>query len=195
MEHVAFILFDDFTVLDALGPAEVLAELPERYALDYYSVNGGSVCGSTGMRIETLPLEISCPCDVIIVPGGYGTRALVESRPFLDRLHAIASQARWVLGICTGSALLARCGLLDGHRATSNKRAWEWVTSQGLHVKWVRQARWVSDGRFYTSSGVSAGMDMCLGFVADRLGLEQAQAVADVLEYTWHADPGNDPFA
>lgn len=195
MEHVAFILFDGFTVLDALGPAEILAALPEHFSLDYYSVNGGSVCGSTGMLLDTLPLDMLGPCDVLIVPGGYGTRALVDNRAFLQQLRTIAEQARWVLGICTGVALLARSGLLEGRHATSNKRAWEWVTSQGLRVEWIRRARWVTDDRFYTSSGVSAGMDMCLGFVADRLGMGQARAIADVLEYRWNPDPADDPFA
>lgn len=73
------------------------------------------------------------------------------------------------LTVCTGSALLAKTGLLNMKKATSNKKAFAWVKSVNNNVKWVEEARWVVDGKFYTSSGVSAGMDMVLGFIRDQL--------------------------
>ena len=97
--------------------------------------------------------------------------------------------------MCTGSALLARAGLLDGRRATTNKAAFEWVCSQGERVDWQRRARWVEAGRFFTSSGVSAGIDMSLALIARILDDDTAQQVATWSEYEWHRDPDWDPFA
>ena len=75
--------------------------------------------------------------------------------------------------VCTGAGLLARAGILDGRRATSNKRSLDWVISQGPKVEWVPQARWVEDGKFATSSGVSAGIDMALAIIASICGIRR----------------------
>ena len=96
--------------------------------------------------------------------------------------------------VCTGTALLARTGLLDGKNATSNKRAFEWVMGQGPEVIWIKKARWVVDGKYYTASGVSAGIDMTLGFLKDQYGQIFAEDIAFKIEYTWHQDKDNDPF-
>jgi transcriptional regulator GlxA family with amidase domain len=99
-----------------------------------------------------------------------------------------------VLTVCTGSALLARTGLLSGRRATSNKRAFDWVVEQDRGVLWKRKARWIRDDKYYTSSGVSAGIDMTLGFVGDRHGTETAERISKGIEYLWNRDSGYDPF-
>ena len=112
----------------------------------------------------------------------------------MARLKDLADSAANVLSICTGSALLAAAGVLVNVKATSNKYAFEWVTSTGDAV-WIRKARWVHDGRFYMSSGVSAGIDMALGFVADHYGLDAAKANAQKVEYIWNEDSEVDPFA
>jgi transcriptional regulator GlxA family with amidase domain len=106
-----------------------------------------------------------------------------------------AGQAETVSSVCTGAALLARAGLLDGRRATSNKRSFKWVTEQGPAVEWIRQARWVEGGKFATSSGVSAGIDMTLSLIAKLAGAENAEQIAIRMEYEWHRDPAWDPFA
>ena len=106
----------------------------------------------------------------------------------------IRDSADWVLSVCTGSALLAKAGILDHKRATSNKRAWQWVTEQSDQVDWIKQARWIVDGKFYTSSGVTAGMDMALGFIADRQGRDSAKEVANYTEYRWQQDSRLDDF-
>jgi transcriptional regulator GlxA family with amidase domain len=100
-----------------------------------------------------------------------------------------------VSSVCTGSGLLAAAGLLDGYRATSNKRAFQWATEQGPLVDWVTTARWVEDRDRWTSSGVAAGMDMALALVAHFLGEPFARKVADGIELEWHRDPSWDPFA
>ena len=113
----------------------------------------------------------------------------------LDWLKRKAEAAEYVTTVCTGSAILAKTGLLDGKRATTNKIAFEWVTTCGPNVDWQKQARWVEDGKYFTSSGVSAGMDMALGFIAYVMGHEAAEQTADWAEYDWHTDKGWDPFA
>jgi len=97
--------------------------------------------------------------------------------------------------VCTGSALLARTGVMDGRPATSNKVAWDWVVKQGPRVRWQRKARWVDDGDLVTSSGVSAGIDMALSVVARLHGTDMARQAARFMEYVWHESAEDDPFA
>jgi transcriptional regulator GlxA family with amidase domain len=137
----------------------------------------------------------SCPeLDLLLLPGGIGTLAQLENEALLGFLRARSRTAELTLSVCSGSAILARAGLLDGLRATSNKVFFKLATDQSEKVDWVPEARWVEDGRFVTSSGVSAGTDMALGVIARLYGRKRAEAVALVTEYQWHSDPGSDPF-
>ena len=174
---VNVLLFEGFTALDAFGPVEVLSCL-EDTRLEYYSFAGGVVTNRQNIRIETLPLSQADLSALWLIPGGFGTRGLVEDTDFLSGLKKITEEAQFCLSVCTGAALLARCGALDGRRATTNRKAFDWVASCGEGVLWDREARWVSDGKFYTSAGVSAGIDMALGFVTEQFGEEQARAIA-----------------
>ena len=124
-----------------------------------------------------------------------GTRTLVSDNAFLQMLAARVREAKWCLSVCTGSALLAAAGCLDGHSATSNKKAFGWASSFGSGVDWKAAARWVADGKFYTSSGVAAGMDMALGFIADQYGENLAQQIANDTEYARQTDAEQDDFA
>ena len=99
------------------------------------------------------------------------------------------------MSVCSGSALLAKAGLLDGRRATSNKMFFQLARSQSDRVQWVTAARWVEDGPFATSSGVSAGTDMALAVIAKLYGRERAEQIAIQTEYSWHRDADRDPFA
>ena len=132
---------------------------------------------------------------IVLVPGGMGTRKLADDETFLGQLRSLCEKSEFVLSVCTGSALLAKAGVLEDRKATSNKMAWDWVIRQSRRVDWVRKARWVVDGKFYTSSGVTAGIDMALGFVSDRSGQDYAQEIASGLEYLWNSDRDTDPFA
>ena len=194
MQHIHVLLFDGFTTLDALGPTEVLSKLEAQFGISYHSRDGGLVTSSTGARVDTRPVESVLAQDILLVPGGFGTRGLVEDAAFLDLLRELVEKAGTVLSVCTGSALLARAGVLDGWEATSNKLAWDWVVSQGPRVRWIRKARWVVDGKFWTSSGITAGIDLALGFVADRIRPEVARKVAGALEHVWNEDGTEDPF-
>jgi putative intracellular protease/amidase len=193
-QTVAVVLFDGFETLDVFGPVEVLGQLSERYRLLFCSQKGGMVQNNHGIEINTEPFESCTDIDIVLIPGGAGTRSLVSDTAFIDTLGSFAKKARFILTVCTGSGLLARTGLLDGRHATSNKRAFEWAVAQGASVLWQPQARWVVDGTIYTASGVSAGIDMTLGFIADNLGEEQAQEVARNIEYLWNSNCDDDPF-
>jgi transcriptional regulator GlxA family with amidase domain len=160
------------------------------------AAKAGPVASAQGPRtVAEFGFE-DCPrLDLILVPGGIGTRREVYSRSLVSWLRARADQAEVVSSVCTGAALLAAAGLLDGRRATTNKRSFAWVQSQGPQVNWVKQARWVEDGKFATSSGVSAGIDMALAIIARLVSAEAAEKAAISMEYEWHRDAGWDPFA
>lgn len=194
LKTIRVFLFPDFTALDAFGPLEVLSRWTEGVSIDYVSPGGGLVRGSGQVRVATQALADPVDLDVFLVPGGMGTRTLVNDEPAMASLRAQATRARYVLSVCTGSALLGKAGMLDHRRATSNKRAWDWVVQQSQEAHWVRRARWVVDGNLYTSSGVAAGIDMALGFVRDRSGEALAEDIAHRIEYVANPDPDNDPF-
>lgn len=191
---IHILLFDDFETLDIFGPVEILARVEEN-ELVYESLSGGIVRSAQGTQIVTDRLGKADPDSVLVIPGGRGTRTLVKDNTFLNCISEFVQNAGYVLSICTGSALLAKAGALDGFKATSNKKALEWVMSLSNQVDWIRHARWVRNGKFYTSSGVSAGMDMALGFVSDLYGIQKAEQIADDIEYVWNRDQNMDPFA
>ncbi len=195
MKTVAVILFPDFETLDVFGPVELLAA-SEHYQCRFYSENGGLIGNRHHVQILTSPLrERPSETDILLIPGGAGTRSCINDSAFLEQLREQAEISQWVLSVCTGSALLAATGLLDGREATSNKRAWEWVIAQRSEVRWQSARRWCVDGNYYTSSGVSAGMDMTVAFIADQTGTAVAEAVCKRIEYRPHLDPLDDPFA
>lgn len=192
--QITALTFDDFETLDLFGAVEVFGRVAD-YGIQYASMTGGIISNQHGVRLETIAVEdLPRNTDILLVIGGQGTRQLVDDTKFLQTLTNLANQATWVLSVCTGSALLAKAGLLDGKRATSNKKSWKWVTSQSDKVQWIEQARWVVDEKFYTSSGISAGTDMSLGFIADRYDTETAQTIANEIEYRWAKNADNDEF-
>ena len=195
MINCNILLFDDFETLDALGPAEIFGRLKDEYKLEYFSLDGGIVKSAQNLRIDTVRASEMTGEYILLVPGGQGTRILVSDDAFLAVLKEKAQKARYILTVCTGSGLLAKTGILKGKNATSNKRAFEWAMSNDSAVNWIKKARWVVDGNLYTSSGVSAGMDMTLGFIADMQGLEQAKEIASAIEYIWNENNEEDPFA
>jgi len=136
------------------------------------------------------------PLDVLIVPGGTGTRAAnvtVGPAAFVRQRYP---ELKYLMSVCTGAAILAQSGVLDGRRATTNKAAFAWVKTQGgAEIEWVPKARWVVDGNVYTTSGVAAGMDGTYALVREIYGEEVSRRVADNVEYERHTDSSWDPFS
>jgi len=193
--RVCVLLFPDFELLDVAGPVELLSLAAGRFDLEFAAQTTGPIASAQGVElVATHSWQEMASADILLVPGGVGTRREVDNAPLLEWLRAASANARIVASVCTGSALLARAGLLDGHRATSNKIAFDWAASQGPRVAWIRRARWVEDGKFFTSSGISAGMDMTLALIARAAGRDIALESARRAEYVWNEDPGNDPF-
>ncbi len=193
---VGALIFEGFELLDLFGPLEMFGLLPETFTLSLVAEGREAVASAQGPRAQ--PDESfadGTAYDVLLVPGGRGTRQLVDDRTFLDWLSSTSQQAEITSSVCTGAPLLARAGLLDGRRATTNKLAWAWATSQGPKVLWQPRARWVVDGPFFTASGVSAGMDMSLALIAALTDEATADQVAVWAEYNRQHDPSDDPFA
>ncbi|MEP7228735.1 MAG: DJ-1/PfpI family protein [Ginsengibacter sp.] len=194
--NVTVLLFEDFETLDVFGPVEILGRLKDFYTISFYSLPGGLIKNSHGVSILTEKLEkINNEAGIFLIPGGYGTRKEIDNILLLDSIRKVAGFSKFVLTVCTGSALLAKTGLLDGRKATSNKRAFDWVITQGEKVNWIKKSRWTVDDKYYTSSGVSAGMDMTLGLLNDLHGIEFARQVAFQIEYNWIEDKDNDDFS
>lgn len=195
MQTLTALVFDDFETLDLFGPIEMFGSLPEYFHIQFASMKGGTIHNQHGIALQTVAVtELNHPTNILLVIGGKGTRSVINDNDFLQKLTTLANSADWVLSVCTGSALLAKAGILNYKQATSNKRAWQWVTEQSSKVHWVQQARWVVDDKFYSSSGVSAGMDMVLGFIADRHGINTARQTANYTEYRWQENSQLDDF-
>lgn len=196
VRRVSIVLFEDFEVLDVFGPVELFGRFADALTIDMLGLRPGPVTSSQGVAVVAgTAYAAAPPADIVLVPGGQGTRRLVHDEPFLRWLHDWAGTAAIVSSVCTGSAVLAAAGLLDGFRATSNKRAFAWASGQGDGVEWVRQARWVEDGNRWTSSGVAAGMDMAAALLASLFGTRAARDAADAIELELNTDPGRDRFA
>lgn len=194
--NLTVLLFDDFETLDVFGPVEIFGRLKGRYQVKFCSLEGGLIANNHGVSIPTHSIDaVMNEIEIFLIPGGYGTRQEVFNERLIEKIQEVASRCRYVLTVCTGTSLLAKTGLLDGLKATSNKKAFDWVVSMGEKVNWQRKARWVVDGKYYTSSGVTAGMDMALSFVAEKDGIEVAEQVARDIEYSWVRDSSDDPFA
>ena len=190
------VLFEGFELLDVFGPLEMFGLAADHFEFRLISETGGVVASHQGPKSVCDDSFQSAPAiDVLLVPGGIGTRREVNNPVLLDWLNERSKQAELVASVCTGSALLAKAGVLDGLRATSNKLAFAWASAQSEKVQWQQQARWVEDGKVFSSSGVSAGIDMALAVIAKLVSEQAAEDAANFAEYTWQRDADCDPFA
>jgi putative intracellular protease/amidase len=174
-------LFDRFTALDAVGPYEVLSRLPGADVV-FVAEQAGPV--RTDTRALTLVAERALSdvdaCDVVVVPGGPGTRQMLEPQPLHDWLRVIDATTQWTTSVCTGALLLGAAGLLDGLEATTHWSAFDTLASLGARPT---ERRVVSQGKVVTAAGVSAGIDMALWLAAQIAGDEVAKAIQLGIEY------------
>jgi putative intracellular protease/amidase len=179
--EIAIPLFDRFTALDAVGPYEVLSRLP---AATVRFV--GPVAGPVRTDTRMLCIDAEAPWedhprpDVVVVPGGFGTRALLDDERILGWLREVHRHSSWTTSVCTGSLLLAASGILDGREATTHWAARELLGSLGARP--VPQ-RIVEHGNIVTAAGVSAGIDMALVLAQRIAGDTVAQAIQLSIEY------------
>ncbi|POF31012.1 DJ-1/PfpI family protein [Roseibium marinum] len=196
MKSIGALVFPGFETLDLFGPLEFFGWLPNEFNITTVGENTGHVTCRSGQRIAVdCLLGESNDYDLLLVPGGPGTPVEQVNEAIHDWIRAASEKAEIVMSVCTGSALLASTGVLDGRKATTNKMRFKWAIQFGPNVDWIGKARWVEDGKFFTSSGVSAGMDMSLAVISRILDRKTARHVAKCAEYSWTEDPSSDPFA
>ena len=174
-------IYDRFTALDAVGPYEVLSRLPGAEVV-FVAEEAGPV--RTDTRALTLVAERALAdvdaCDVVVVPGGPGTREMLQPQPLHDWLRAIDATTQWTTSVCTGALLLGAAGLLDGLEATTHWSALDTLATLGARPT---ERRVVPQGKVVTAAGVSAGIDMALWLAAQIAGDEVAKAIQLGIEY------------
>ena len=179
--QIAVPLFDGVTALDAVGPYEVLQRLPgaEVRFVGHRPGNVRTDNGFLGLRVDRSFGEVRSP-DVLVVPGGIGTRALVHDESVLDWVRTVHETSRFTTSVCTGSLVLAAAGLLHGVEATTHFSAMHLLEKYGAQPT---HQRVVEVGKLITSAGVSSGIDMAL-LLAERLtDPTTAQALQLMIEY------------
>ncbi|HTU16169.1 MAG TPA: DJ-1/PfpI family protein [Solirubrobacterales bacterium] len=178
---VAIVLYEDFTALDAIGPYEVMSRVPGWEITFVAAVPGpqNTDAGVTSLEARASFDEITEP-DIVLVPGGPGSRFAMEHEPTLEWLRRVSPGARWVTSVCTGSLILAAAGLLNGRRATTH-----WTNLERLRELGAEPVaeRVVIDGNVVTAAGVSSGIDMALTLVAEATSPELAEAMQLAIEY------------
>jgi len=177
---VVFALFPQVTQLDFTGPAEVFARLPGA-TLTLATVSGGTLETESGICFAGVKrLAELDECALLCVPGGFGTIAAMEDEAYLASVRRLASSARYVTSVCTGSLLLGAAGLLQGKRAACH---WAWRELLTTFGALPDPARVVREGNLFTGGGVTAGIDVALTVMAEIAGENFAQGVQLALEY------------
>ena len=195
-KRVGIVVFEDIEVLDFCGPFEVfsttrLTETNRREELSPFEVllvaeRPGPVTTTGGMIVTPHCTFENCPhLDIVVAPGGWGTRRELKNAVMLDWLRARAADAETVTSVCTGSMLLGFAGLLDGLHATTHWKSLDWMRDSFPSVTVEYGKHFVQDGRVFTSAGISAGIDMALKVVEHYFGGEIARATARHMEYPY----------
>lgn len=189
--NLAIVLFDNAEVLDFCGPFEVFSVAGRQTdppAFDAFTVaeRPGPVIARNGLSVNPDHTLDTCPkLDLLLVPGGLGTRTEMNNALLIDWIKRRADEAEIVLSVCTGALLLGKAGLLDGLNVTTHHVAYdllrEIVPSGTIH----EDRRFVDNGKIITSAGIAAGIDMSLHVVERLLGEEAAAATARHMEYLW----------
>jgi transcriptional regulator GlxA family with amidase domain len=178
--QVAILIFEKITALDAIGPYEVLRLVPG-WEVRFVGPEKGQVrdSGALGLSADYSLDEVTSP-NVVLVPGGEGSRPLMKDERVLSWLRDVDGGTKWTTSVCTGSLVLGAAGLLEGKRATSHWLFLEQLRELGADPV---SGRFVEDGKIVTAAGVSAGIDMALHLVSREVGPEVAQTIQLGIEY------------
>ena len=186
---VAILVFDDVEVLDFAGPFEVFAVTDELRGYATFNVvtvapAEGVVRARNGLHVVPDHTLESCPpAEILVVPGGFGTRALLRNDEVLAWVRARAAAAEIVMSVCTGALVLARVGVLDGLRVTTHHELLALLAELAPTAVVDAGARFHDNGRVLTAAGISAGIDCALHVVRRELGAEAAEQTARYMEY------------
>ena len=193
---VALLLFDEIEVLDFAGPFEVFAVTDELADYQLFKVvtvaaEKRAIRARNGLSVNPDYAFADCPRpDILIVPGGFGTRALLKNPAVLDWIKTVSAGAEIVASVCTGSVVLGRAGLLDGLKATTHHECFDLLREHAPRTAVVETDRFVDNGRVLTAAGISAGIDLSLHLVTRLHGAGVAQKTARYMEYPWRNDGG-----
>ncbi|MCY3945617.1 MAG: DJ-1/PfpI family protein [Anaerolineaceae bacterium] len=188
---VAILIFDDVEVLDFCGPYEVFSiassrSNPPPFRVCTVAGVAGPVIARNGLSVNPdFSLENCPPPDLLVVPGGQGTRPLLKDTALLDWIREQDSRCEMTLSVCTGSLLLAQAGLLEGLSATTHWGSLDLLACLAPSTHVLEDTRYVVNGRLITSAGISAGIDMSLHVVERLLGSEHAARTARHMEYDY----------
>ncbi len=195
-KQTGILVFPDIEVLDFCGPFEVFAvtrlneakrrEEPSPFNVFLVAESKGPVITAGGMKV--LPdhdLDDCPPLDILVVPGGWGTRKEMGNERLIGWIAGRAKQVEILASVCTGALLLGKAGLLDGRRATTHWRSLDWMEELFPKTRVERRLHFVEEGDLFTSAGISAGIDMTLKLVARTFGEAVARAAAKQMEYTY----------
>ena len=196
MRTLAALVFPGFQTLDYFGPIEMLGDPEYEIEITTVAKSEGPVPSRHGQRIvvDRLLAEKD-DYDLLFIPGGDSALIEAKDQEFLQWIREASNNAERVMAVCTGTVLLGMAGVLDGHKATTNKIDFTETIHLAPRVDWIKEARWVKDKKYFTSSGVSAGIDMALAVIADLYGMEKARETAVGSEYIWNENAEEDPFA
>jgi transcriptional regulator GlxA family with amidase domain len=179
--QIAILIFDGLTALDAIGPYEVLSRLPGA-ELRIVAKEAGlkrTDTGALGVEADLALEDLEAP-EVVLVPGGKGSRPLMRDPEVLAWLRSAHESSTWTTSVCTGALVLGAAGILDGKRATTHWAFLDHLSEFGAEPV---AERVVEDGKVITAAGVSAGIDMALTLAARIAGDEVAQAIQLGIEY------------
>jgi transcriptional regulator GlxA family with amidase domain len=186
---IGILLFDGVEELDAVGPWEVLASWTQQWPEDGWNVltftrSAGAVACAKGMTIQPMAeWPLAAPLDVVIIPGGRGTRPLLADETTLGWLRSLAAAGTLMTSVCTGSLVLAAAGILSGRPATTYWNAVDLLVQLDPTIELRAHDRWVDSGEVITASGVSAGIDMALHLVRRLAGEDRAHQVRRAIQY------------
>ncbi|MDZ4724376.1 MAG: DJ-1/PfpI family protein [candidate division Zixibacteria bacterium] len=193
--QIGLLLFDDVEVLDFAGPFEVFSVTAELNENKYFrvltiSATTRTIIAKNGLSVNADFLLDNHPLiDILVVPGGFGTRKLLVNAPVIEWVRKTASTAQLVLSVCTGSIVLGKAGLLENLTVTTHHQTFELLKSVAPTVTIRDNVRFVDNGRIITAGGISAGIDMSLHVVARLCGEEVARKTATYMEYDWRMGP------
>ena len=193
--NVAILIFPEVEVLDFAGPFEVFAVTGELNADTFHTFTvaetPGSVRARNGLKLvpDFTPENAPAP-QLLIVPGGAGTRALLKKPAVLEWIRQRARRAEIVASVCTGSLVLAQAGLLHNLRATTHYENFADLAALAPNTEVVEDVRFTDNGQVLTAAGISAGIDLSLHLVSRLLGEPVAIRTARYMEYHWRNDGG-----
>ena len=179
--QIAILIFDGLTALDAIGPYEVLSRVPGAEVRFVGKQRGPkrTDTGGLGLEADLAISELPRP-EVVLIPGGVGSRPLMEDPEVLDWVRAVHGNSTWTTSVCTGALVLGAAGILDGKRATTH---WAFLDRLAQFGAKPIAERVVEDGKVVTAAGVSAGIDMALTLAGRLAGDQVAQAIQLGIEY------------